>query len=95
MVEEGIGEHAEPTEREEESPAGSAEPRAIVAGGRVRLPSGGTGEVLELRGDGTAGRDGGRDEDRARGVLTHAAPSERTWVRSKGSARHGPDHGLA
>ena len=53
MVEWGIGEHAEPTEREEEVP-GSAEPRTIVAGGRVRMPSGGTGEVLELRGDGTA-----------------------------------------
>jgi DNA mismatch repair protein MutS2 len=53
MVEWGIGEHAETTEREEEAP-GSAEPRAIVAGGRVRMPSGGTGEVLELRGDGTA-----------------------------------------
>jgi len=53
MVEWGIGEHAEPTEREEEVP-GSAELRTIVAGGRVRMPSGGTGEVLELRGDGTA-----------------------------------------
>jgi DNA mismatch repair protein MutS2 len=53
MVEWGIGEHAEPTEREEEVP-GSTEPRTIVAGGRVRMPSGGTGEVLELRGDGTA-----------------------------------------
>ena len=53
MVEWGIGEHAEPTEREEDVP-GSTELRTIVAGGRVRMPSGGTGEVLELRGDGTA-----------------------------------------
>jgi DNA mismatch repair protein MutS2 len=53
MVEWGIGEHAEATDRVEEVPE-SAEAPAIVAGGRVRMPSGGTGEVLELRGDGTA-----------------------------------------
>jgi DNA mismatch repair protein MutS2 len=53
MVEQGIVEHAEPSEPEERSglPAG---PAAIAVGGRVRLPSGGAGEVLELRDDGTA-----------------------------------------
>jgi DNA mismatch repair protein MutS2 len=53
MVEQGIGEHAETREQEEETPR-FAESPAIAVGGRVRLPSGGTGEVLELRDDGTA-----------------------------------------
>jgi DNA mismatch repair protein MutS2 len=53
MVEQGIVEHAEATERADGSvsPAG---PQAVAVGGRVRLPSGGAGEVLELRDDGTA-----------------------------------------
>jgi DNA mismatch repair protein MutS2 len=53
MVEQGIGEHAETREQEEET-ARFAESPAIALGGRVRLPSGGTGEVLDLRDDGTA-----------------------------------------
>jgi DNA mismatch repair protein MutS2 len=53
MVEQGIGEHAEAAERADE-PAPAAEPPAIGVKSRVRLPSGGTGEVLEVRGDGTA-----------------------------------------
>jgi len=53
MVEQGIGEHAEPVAREDGS-ARVAEPPAITPKSRVRLPSGGTGEVLELRDDGTA-----------------------------------------
>jgi DNA mismatch repair protein MutS2 len=52
MVEQGIVEHAEATEREGSAPP--AESPAIAVGGRVRLPSGGTGEVLELRDDGAA-----------------------------------------
>ncbi|HEX6669732.1 MAG TPA: Smr/MutS family protein, partial [Gemmatimonadales bacterium] len=53
MVELGIGEHAEVGERDDE-PAPGAEAPAIAVKARVRLPSGGTGEVLELRDDGTA-----------------------------------------
>jgi DNA mismatch repair protein MutS2 len=53
LVEQGIGEHVETREQEEETPR-FAESLAIAVGGRVRLPSGGTGEVLELRDDGTA-----------------------------------------
>jgi len=53
MVEQGIGEHVETREQDEENPR-LAESPAIAVGGRVRLPSGGTGDVLELRDDGTA-----------------------------------------
>ena len=53
MVEQGIVEHAGATEREEGS-GSSAGSLTIAVGGRVRLPSGGTGEMLELRDDGTA-----------------------------------------
>jgi DNA mismatch repair protein MutS2 len=53
MVEQGIVEHAEATEREEGSGSPAGAP-AIAVGGRVRMPSGGAGEVLELRDDGTA-----------------------------------------
>ena len=53
MVEQGIGEHADAPEQEEESPRSPQTP-ALAVGGRVRLPSGGAGEVLELRDDGTA-----------------------------------------
>jgi DNA mismatch repair protein MutS2 len=53
MVEQAIGEHAEPAEREDAVP-GPGEAASIIAGARVRLPSGGTGEVLELRAEGTA-----------------------------------------
>jgi DNA mismatch repair protein MutS2 len=53
MVELGIGEHAEVGERDDE-PAPRAGAPAIALKARVRLPSGGTGEVLELRDDGTA-----------------------------------------
>jgi DNA mismatch repair protein MutS2 len=53
MVEQGIVEHAEATAHEDEIPC-PTEPSAITVGGRVRLPSGGTGEVLDMRGDGTA-----------------------------------------
>ena len=53
MVEQGIGEHAEPVEQSD-TPERGAEQAAIAAKTRVRLPSGGTGEVLELRDDGTA-----------------------------------------
>ncbi len=52
MVEQGIGEYAEPVEQD--APAPPAEAPAIAVKSRVRLPSGGTGNVLELRGDGTA-----------------------------------------
>jgi len=58
MVEEGIreqGERLEETEQRAREPAGQeASGAAIEAKSRVRLPSGGTGEVLEVRGDGTA-----------------------------------------
>jgi DNA mismatch repair protein MutS2 len=58
MVEEGIRERGEQLE-EAEHPAGTAATRSeggpgIEAKSRVRLPSGGTGQVLEIRGDGTA-----------------------------------------
>ena len=53
MVEQGIVEHAGATEPEEGS-GSSAGSLTIAVGGRVRLPSGGTGEMLELRDDGTA-----------------------------------------
>ena len=53
MVEQGIGEHAEPAEQSD-TPERAAEQPAIAAKTRVRLPSGGTGEVLEVRDDGTA-----------------------------------------
>jgi DNA mismatch repair protein MutS2 len=53
MVEQGIGEHAEPAELADGA-ARVAAPQAIAAKTRVRLPSGGTGEVLEVRADGTA-----------------------------------------
>ena len=53
MVEQGIGEHAEPSAPAEET-ARAAERPALDVKTRVRLPSGGTGEVLELREDGTA-----------------------------------------
>ena len=52
MVEQGIGEHAEPGGHQEEARA--AESPALGVGTRVRLPSGVTGDVLELRDDGTA-----------------------------------------
>jgi DNA mismatch repair protein MutS2 len=50
-IEEGIRERAEETERTEktEKAESSGEPRT---GDRVRLPSGGTGQVLEIRADG-------------------------------------------
>jgi DNA mismatch repair protein MutS2 len=58
MVEEGIREQGEQLE-EAERPAGAAVARSeggleIEAKSRVRLPSGGTGQVLEVRADGTA-----------------------------------------
>ena len=53
MVEQGIGEHAETRGQEEETPRFADSP-TIAVRGHVRLPSGGTGEVLELRDDGTA-----------------------------------------
>jgi len=53
MVEQGIGGHAEPAEQSD-TPERAAEQPSIAAKTRVRLPSGGTGEVLELRDDGTA-----------------------------------------
>ena len=53
MVEQGIGEHAEPAEPSD-LPARAAERPPIAAGTRVRLPSGGAGDVLEVRDDGTA-----------------------------------------
>jgi DNA mismatch repair protein MutS2 len=57
MVEEGIreqGEQLEAAERRDTAPAGTRDVSAIGVKSRVRLPSGGTGEVLELRTDGTA-----------------------------------------
>ena len=57
MVEEGIreqGEQLEEAEQRDPSVGQAADARAIAVKSRVRLPSGGTGEVLELRGDGTA-----------------------------------------
>jgi DNA mismatch repair protein MutS2 len=56
MVEEGIREAREEEAGQEGSGAAgpSEDGRAIGVKTRVRLPSGGTGEVLELRGDGTA-----------------------------------------
>ena len=52
MVEQAIGEHGEAEQREAAAaPAGGT---AVAVKGRVRLPTGGTGEVLELRDDGTA-----------------------------------------
>lgn len=53
MVEQGIGEHGPAIDREEEGPR-PAEPPAVAIGSRVRMPTGGTGEVLERRDDGTA-----------------------------------------
>jgi DNA mismatch repair protein MutS2 len=58
MVEEGIREQGEQLD-EAEHPAGAPVARSeggpgIEAKSRVRLPSGGTGQVLELRADGTA-----------------------------------------
>jgi DNA mismatch repair protein MutS2 len=55
MVEAGIREQAELLDEAEE-PAAATTPSgsAIEPGMRVRLPSGGTGEVMGLRGDGTA-----------------------------------------
>jgi DNA mismatch repair protein MutS2 len=54
MVEQGIGEHAEP-DRPDEAPGARPEAApALAVKSRVRLPSGGAGEVLELRDDGTA-----------------------------------------
>lgn len=57
MVEEGIreqGEQLEEAEQRDPAVGQAADARAIAVKSRVRLPSGGTGEVLELRGDGTA-----------------------------------------
>jgi DNA mismatch repair protein MutS2 len=53
MVEQGIGEHAE-SDRREAGAGPAADVPALAAKSRVRLPTGGTGEVLELRDDGTA-----------------------------------------
>ena len=57
MVEEGIREQSEQldeAEREEASAAGRDVVPVLEAKSRVRLPSGGTGQVLEVRTDGTA-----------------------------------------
>ncbi|MBA3893673.1 MAG: Smr/MutS family protein [Gemmatimonadales bacterium] len=56
MVEEGIRAQGEQLEEAEQSFAapGQTDAAAIAAKTRVRLPSGGTGEVLEVRADGTA-----------------------------------------
>ncbi len=55
MVEEGIREVAEEVGQRGSGAAGQSEGRAAVeVKSKVRLPSGGTGEVLELRADGTA-----------------------------------------
>lgn len=54
MVEEGIRQQAGSLEASEEPADTAASPSPIEANARVRLPSGGTGTVLELRGDGTA-----------------------------------------
>jgi DNA mismatch repair protein MutS2 len=55
MVEEGIRQQAERlAEAEEQAAAPRPGDTAIEPRTRVRLPSGGTGEVMEVRGDGTA-----------------------------------------
>jgi DNA mismatch repair protein MutS2 len=58
MVEEAIreqGEQLQEAEQRDSAPVGSTEPGSgIAVKSRVRLPSGGTGQVLELRTDGTA-----------------------------------------
>jgi DNA mismatch repair protein MutS2 len=56
MVEQGIGGHAEDLEDggRADGRTGGPEADALAADDRVRLPSGGTGKVLELRSDGTA-----------------------------------------
>jgi DNA mismatch repair protein MutS2 len=57
MVEQGIGEHADEGGRaggQADRRTGGQGVDALAADDRVRLPSGGTGKVLELRSDGTA-----------------------------------------
>jgi DNA mismatch repair protein MutS2 len=54
MVEEGIRQQAESQEEFEASADPAAATSPVQVNARVRLPSGGTGTVLELRGDGTA-----------------------------------------
>jgi DNA mismatch repair protein MutS2 len=96
MVEQAIGEHAEPAGRDPE-PSRGAEP-AVAVKTRVRLPSGGTGEVLELRDDGTAVVAAGAMKIVLEATaLTALPPAGRSSARtdSRSAARTAAGHGPA
>jgi DNA mismatch repair protein MutS2 len=104
MVEAGIREQRSRLEEgaEARSEAAQQQEGKLAAGSRVRLPSGGTGEVLEARGDGTAVvAVGAMKVVLEASLLTVLPPAERGRRKpreapgSAGSRSHSPDAAAA